>query len=127
MNHGEEDKLPDCVKDLSKEDKLIECVEDHGEKDRLPECVEDHGEEDKLAEEGDHQGGGRDDFCQQQEEHGQGQQDGDGETDLKNMQSLPPYFLHLSCFSCLHFLLLFRLHPFLYSIVASNSFCFQDT
>ena len=46
------------------------------------EGVEDHGEEDKLAEEGHHQGGGRDDLCQQEEEHGEGEEDGDGQTDL---------------------------------------------
>ena len=47
-----------------------------------PKCVEDHGEEDKLAEEGHHQGGGRDDLCQQEEEHGEGEEDVDGETHL---------------------------------------------
>ena len=41
-----------------------------------PEGVEDHGEEDKLAEEGHYQGGGRDDLGQQQEEHGEGEEDG---------------------------------------------------
>ena len=46
------------------------------------EGVEDHGEEDKLSEEGHHQGGGRDDLCQQEEEHGEGEEDVDGETHL---------------------------------------------
>ena len=44
----------------------------------LPKCVEDHGEEDKLAKEGDDERGGWDDLGQQEEEHGQGEQDGDG-------------------------------------------------
>ena len=41
------------------------------------EGVEDHGEEDKLPEEGDHQGGGRDDLGQQEEEHSEGEEDAD--------------------------------------------------
>ena len=49
----------------------------------LPECVQDHGEEDKLAEEGDHEGGRGDDLSQEEEEHGQREQDGDGKTHLK--------------------------------------------
>ena len=49
------------------------------------EGVEDHGEEDKLAEEGHHQGGGRDDLCQQEEEHGEGEEDVDGETHLQSL------------------------------------------
>ena len=48
-----------------------------GEEDKLPECVQDHGEEDKFAEQWDHQGGGRDDLSQQQEDHRQRQQDVD--------------------------------------------------
>ena len=52
----------------------------HGDADT--EGVEDHGEQDKLAEEGHHQGGGRDDLGQQQEEHGEREEDVDGETDL---------------------------------------------
>ena len=44
----------------------------------IPKCVEDHGEEDKLPEEGDDEGGGRDDLGQEEEEHGQGEQDRDG-------------------------------------------------
>ena len=43
-----------------------------------PERIEDHGEEDKLAKEGDDEGGGWDDLGQQEEEHSQGEQDGDG-------------------------------------------------
>ena len=35
----------------------------------VPECIEDHGEENELAQEWDHQGGGRDDLRQQEEEH----------------------------------------------------------
>ena len=49
----------------------------------LPEGVQDHGEEDKLAEEGDHEGGRGDDLRQQEEEHGEREQDGDGEADLE--------------------------------------------
>ena len=47
-----------------------------------PEGVQDHGEEDKLAEEGDHEGGGGNDLSQEEEEHGEREQDVDGETDL---------------------------------------------
>ena len=47
-----------------------------------PECVEDHGEEDKLAKEGDDEGGGGDDLGKEEEEHCQGEQDGDGQGDL---------------------------------------------
>mgnify|MGYP001424408153 FL=1 len=50
---------------------------------RLPEGVQDHGEEDKLAEEGDHEGGWGDDLSQEEEEHGEREQDGDGQTDLE--------------------------------------------
>ena len=50
---------------------------------RLPEGVQDHGEEDKLAEEGDHEGGWGDDLSQEEEEHGEREQDGDGEADLE--------------------------------------------
>ena len=46
------------------------------------EGVEDHGEEDKLAEEGDHQGGGRDCLGQQEEEHREREENVDGETHL---------------------------------------------
>ena len=46
------------------------------------EGVEDHGEEDELAEEGNHQGGGWDDLGQQEEEHGEREEDVDGETHL---------------------------------------------
>ena len=55
----------------------------------LPEGVQDHGEEDELAEEGDHEGGRGDDLRQQEEEHGEREQDGDGEADLNryNRQS----------------------------------------
>ncbi len=49
----------------------------------LPECVQDHGEEDKLAEEGNHEGGRGDDLSQEEEEHGEREQDGDGEADLE--------------------------------------------
>ena len=48
-----------------------------------PEGVQDHGEEDKLAEEGDHEGGWGDDLSQEEEEHGEREQDGDGQTDLE--------------------------------------------
>ena len=51
---------------------------------RLPERVQDHGEEDKLAEEGDHEGGGGDDLSQEEEEHGEREQDRDGEADLES-------------------------------------------
>ena len=47
-----------------------------------PKCVEDHGEEDKLAKEGDDEGGGGDDLGKEEEEHCQGEQDGDGQGDL---------------------------------------------
>ena len=46
------------------------------------EGVEDHGEEDKLAEEGNHQGGGRDDLGQEEEEDSEREEDVDGETHL---------------------------------------------
>ena len=46
--------------------------DDHGDADA--EGVEDHGEEDEFPEERHHQGGGRDDFGQQQEEHGEREQ-----------------------------------------------------
>ena len=48
------------------------------------ECVQDHGEQDKLAEEGDHEGGRGDDLSQEEEEHGEREQDGDGEAHLEN-------------------------------------------
>jgi hypothetical protein len=48
----------------------------------LPESVQDHGEEDKFAEQWDHERGGWDNFCQEQEEHGEGEQDGDGQRHL---------------------------------------------
>ena len=48
-----------------------------------PEGVQDHGEEDKLAEEGDHEGGWGDDLSQEEEEHGEREQDGDGEAHLE--------------------------------------------
>ena len=57
-------------------------VENH-HSDADTEGVEDHGEEDKLAEEGDHEGGRGDDLRQQEEEHGEREQDGDGEADLE--------------------------------------------
>ena len=47
-----------------------------------PEGVQDHGEEDKLAEEGDHEGGRGNDLSQEEEEHGEREQDGDGEAHL---------------------------------------------
>ena len=43
------------------------------------EGVQDHCEEDEFAEERDDKGGGRDDLCQQEEEHGEGEEDGDGQ------------------------------------------------
>ena len=58
----------------------VDVENHHGDADT--EGVEDHGEEDKLAEEGHHQGGGRDDLGQQEEEHSEREQDGDGERDL---------------------------------------------
>ena len=51
----------------------VDVEDDHGDADA--EGVEDHGEEDKLAEEGNHQGGGRDDLGQQEEEHSEGEED----------------------------------------------------
>ena len=48
-----------------------------------PEGVQDHGEEDKLAEEGDHEGCRGNDLSQEEEEHGEREQDGDGQTDLE--------------------------------------------
>ena len=48
-----------------------------------PEGIKDHGEENELAQEGDDQGGGWDDLGQEEEEHCQGEQDGDGQGDLK--------------------------------------------
>ena len=56
----------------------VDVENNHGDADTKG--VEDHGEQDKLAEEGHHQGGGRDDLCQQEEEHGEGEEDVDGET-----------------------------------------------
>ena len=44
-----------------------------------PKCVKDHGEEDELPKEGDDEGGGWDDLGQEEEEHSQGEQDGDGQ------------------------------------------------
>lgn len=48
----------------------------------LPEGVEDHGEEHELAEQRHDERGGRDDLGQQQEEHGEREQDGDGQRHL---------------------------------------------
>ena len=48
-----------------------------------PEGVQDHGEEDKLAEEGDHEGCRGNDLSQEEEEHGEREQDVDGETHLE--------------------------------------------
>lgn len=48
------------------------------------ECDEDHGEEEVLAQEGDSQWRRRDDLGQQEEEHRQGQQDGDAQSHLPN-------------------------------------------
>ena len=53
-----------------------------------PECIEDHGEEDKLAKEGDNERGGWDDLGQEEEEHCQGEQDGDGQGDLVVKQNV---------------------------------------
>ena len=53
-----------------------------------PEGVQDHGEEDKLAEEGDHEGGRGNDLSQEEEEHGEREQDGDGETDLERISNI---------------------------------------
>ena len=58
----------------------VDVEDHHGDADA--EGVEDHGEEDELAEEGNHQGGGRDDLGQQEEEHGEREEDVDGETHL---------------------------------------------
>ena len=52
----------------------VDVENHHGDADT--EGVEDHGEEDKLAEEGHHQGGGRDDLGEEQEEHSEGEKDG---------------------------------------------------
>ena len=43
---------------------------------------EEHAEQEVLAEEGYSQGGGGDDLSKQQEEHGQGQQDGNAKSYL---------------------------------------------
>ena len=51
----------------------VDVKNHHGDADT--EGVEDHGEEDKLPEQGHHQGGGRDDLGQQEEEHGEGEED----------------------------------------------------
>ena len=58
----------------------VDVENHHGDADT--EGVEDHGEEDKLAEEGHHQGGGRDDLGQQEEEHSEREENVDGETHL---------------------------------------------
>ena len=52
----------------------VDVENHHGDADT--EGVEDHGEEDKLPEQGHHQGGGRDDLREEQEEHGEGEEDG---------------------------------------------------
>ena len=52
----------------------VDVENHHGDADT--EGVEDHGEEDKLAEEGHHQGGGRDDLGEEQEEDSEGEEDG---------------------------------------------------
>ena len=44
---------------------------------------EDHGEEQVLAQQRHGEGGGRDDLSQQEEEHGEGEEDGDTESNLK--------------------------------------------
>ena len=51
----------------------VDVEDHHGDADA--EGVEDHGEEDELAEERNHQGGGRDDLGQQEEEHSEGEED----------------------------------------------------
>ena len=58
----------------------VDVENNHGDADT--EGVEDHGEQDKLAEEGHHQGGGRDDLGQQEEEHREREEDWDWKTDL---------------------------------------------
>ena len=47
-----------------------------------PECIEDHGEEDELAKEGNNKRGWGDDLGEEEEEHREGKQDGDGQRDL---------------------------------------------
>lgn len=46
------------------------------------ECDENHGKEQVLAQQGDGQGGGRDDLGQQEEEHSERQQDRDTQSHL---------------------------------------------
>ena len=65
-------------KNITKRSETVKSDENGGS----PEGIEDHGEEDKLAEEGDDEGGGGDDLGKQEEEHCQGEQDGDGQGDL---------------------------------------------
>ena len=52
----------------------VDVENHHGDADT--EGVEDHGEEDKLPEERHHQGGGRDDLGEEQEEDSEGEEDG---------------------------------------------------
>ena len=47
-----------------------------------PERIEDHGEEDELAKEGNNKRGWGDDLGEEEEEHREGKQDGDGQRDL---------------------------------------------
>ena len=58
----------------------VDVENHHGDADT--EGVEDHGEKDKLAEQGNHQGGGRDDLGEEQEEDSEGEKDGNWKTDL---------------------------------------------
>ena len=52
----------------------VDVENHHGDTDTKG--VEDHGEQDKLAEEGHHQGRGRDDLGEKQEEDSEGEKDG---------------------------------------------------
>lgn len=58
----------------------MDVEDDDGDNDG--ECDEDHGEEQILADERHDDRGRRDNLRQQQEEHGQGQQDGDAQCHL---------------------------------------------
>ena len=51
-------------------------------KNFLPECIKNHGKKYKFSEKRNNQWGGRDDLCEQQEEHSQGEKDADWKTNL---------------------------------------------
>lgn len=54
----------------------------------LPERVEDHGEQNEFAQQRHDEWRGRNDFCQEQEEHSQRQQDGYAERYLKSKRRI---------------------------------------